>query len=80
MVGTAGRLAVAAACAAGAAAFAPVGPIGNLRLRGVNAEARIGATPRLRAAPSKITMAVVKGVDTRRCAHAWSEGKRGAPD
>lgn len=70
MVGTAGRLAVAAVCAAGAAAFSPVGQIGNLRLRGVNAEARTGAAPRLRTALSKITMAVAKGVDTRRCEHA----------
>ena len=62
----AARLAVAAACAAGAAAFAPVGPIGNLRLRGVHAEARLGAAPRLRAAPSKITMAAAK-TDARRC-------------
>jgi len=57
MVRTATRVAVAAACAAGVAGFVPTGPVGNLRLRGVNAEARLNVGgPRLRAAPSKISM------------------------
>ena len=59
MVRTAMKVAVAAACAAGATAFAPAGPAGNLRLRGVSTESRLNlGGPRLRAAPSKITMAV----------------------
>lgn len=53
---SASKLAVAAACVAGVAGFAPAG-VGNLRLRGVNTEARLSAAgPRLRAAPSKLTM------------------------
>jgi len=71
MVRTAIRVAVAAACAAGVASFVPAGPVGNLRLRGVNAEARLNVGgPRLRAAPSKISMmaAAPPGkVDARRC-------------
>ena len=64
MVG-ATKLAVAAACVAGVAGFAPAGTVGNLRLRGATAESRLNlGGPRLRAAPSKIVMA--EAVDTRR--------------
>jgi len=66
MVRTATKVAVAAACAAGVAGFAPAGPAG-IRLRGVKAESRLNlGGPRLRAAPNKISMmAEVKG-DVRR--------------
>jgi hypothetical protein len=57
---SASKLVVAAACVAGVAGFAPAG-LGNLRLRSVNAEARLSAAgPRLRAAPSKLTMMAEK--------------------
>merc|ERR1719326_203167 len=64
MVRTVTRLAVAAACATGAVGFAPAGPAGNLRLRATESKLGMGG-PRLRAAPSKITMAAVKA-DPRR--------------
>jgi len=64
MVRTVTRLAVAAACATGAVGFAPAGPAGNLRLRATESKLGLGG-PRLRAAPSKITMAAVKA-DPRR--------------
>merc|ERR1719440_900195 len=64
MVRTVTRLAVAAACATGAVGFAPAGPAGNLRLRATDSKLGMGG-PRLRAAPSKITMAAVKA-DPRR--------------
>jgi len=63
-VRTVTRLAVAAACATGAVGFAPAGPAGNLRLRATESKLGLGG-PRLRAAPSKITMAAVKA-DPRR--------------